>query len=102
MGLNPLNNSLGNQSPGNPNPQKFTILMSEGIHKLFVALLQYDGCTNYEGKKVVVLDRDPSILDYLDPHFEDDKPYTIYARFRPTVEGWDDAVAYATSKGEKL
>lgn len=85
-------------APHNPDPLKFTILRYYRIYKHLVVEIQYHGCTNYEGKKILVY-KNTSINDLknqgsIDPHFSDNKNYiSPFARFEPTPEGLHIAVA---------
>lgn len=76
----------------NPNPGRFKILKEQVIGKYLVLLVEYPGCTNYEGKKLLVYEGWKSSagllfhnLYRLDPHFADNVGAPI-ARFRPTEE----------------
>jgi hypothetical protein len=83
-------------APSNsPNPNDYTSLKIETLGHL-ILLLQYGGCTNYEGKKILVF-KDTSLetlfnQKMIDPHFSDSSKYVHpFARFAPTDEGWDAA-----------
>lgn len=82
--------------PGNPNPARFTVLRSEECGKHLVAMLQYHGVTNYEGRKVLVwLNKDEAWLrskTFLDPHFQESHDDSPFARFEPTQCGWYGAI----------
>ncbi len=80
----------------NPNPKKFTVLTVEGFENgMMLLLVHYEGCTNYEGNKVLVF-RQAQDLEYnldkkeLDPHFCDNHP-SVFARFAPTQRGMEAA-----------
>lgn len=82
----------------NPDPARFTILDFEGGVNKCVLKVQYPGCTNYEGVKILVFHAGVKAVllqKTLDPHFSDkkDKLYPV-ARFAPTAEGWTDALKY--------
>jgi hypothetical protein len=85
--------------PGNPNPAKFTVVRSQQCGRHLVALLRYAGVTNYEGSKILVfLDKDEVWLRsriWLDPHFQENKNESPFARFEPTESGWWAAVDIA-------
>lgn len=78
----------------NPNPENYTILAHKEFSngKLLVKI-QYDDCTNYEGKKILLYDKctlkqlqDQKLID---PHFSDNKEFkSPIARFEPTIQGW--------------
>jgi hypothetical protein len=74
-----------------PDPTKFRImdrrLSADGKYTALVAI--YDGCTNYEGVKLLImrgnwLDRK---VDRLDPHFNPGS--AVVARFSPDQAGTD-------------
>lgn len=79
----------------NPNPGSWTLLKKEEFDNAYVLLVHYHGCTNYEGKKLMVFRGKYKHRELLDPHFaeSDDAPI---ARFRPDKEGWKFAIALAT------
>lgn len=77
----------------NPNPLKFIVRQCEAIGKLYVSIVNYPNCTNYEGNKILVTDYDPTRLKKLDPHFSKHKG--LIARFVPTEEGWKMAITFA-------
>lgn len=84
----------------NPDPSKFTIekLQTEGDY--IIVLAWYHGCTNFEGRKVLVYyGTTESIIrskTSLDPHFCDDRRcLSPIARFEPTIRGWKAAVLFA-------
>ena len=89
-----------------PDPSQFMILRSqifeqpEIIH--IILEVQYRGCTNYEGRKILVYDRvDPSVLlrvRVLDPHFSDTDCLSPIASFPPTERGWQDACDFAAHR----
>jgi hypothetical protein len=83
--------------PGNPNPAMFKLVRTVEVKNCTVALLQYVGCTNYEGSKIVVWKgvsakwlKEQTVID---PHFTEDG--AIIARFVPTDEGWEMAKMFA-------
>lgn len=78
----------------NPNPSNFKILEYIEIKKHLVLVVKYIGCTNYEGKKILVYANTTynEIKQYsqLDPHFHDDRKSSFkspIARFAPTDLG---------------
>lgn len=80
----------------NPSPDKWTLLdlfQYDGAHVLVV---QYEGCTNYEGKKVMVYSGRYHPVARLDPHFNQWLKSPI-ARFPPTDRGIYMACALARS-----
>lgn len=83
--------------PPLPDPRKYRIIAHDEYHtksgKSWTALwLQYDGCTNYEGKKILLYEASlKKLLEQgsLDPHFSDSKNFiSPVARFEPTARGW--------------
>ncbi len=84
----------------NPDPFKFRITkireFGTGNRKYSAAMITYEGCTNYEGKKVLVLrgSQDEIMeLKSLDPHFA--KNGRVIARFVPDETGWTYALKLA-------
>lgn len=81
-----------------PDPLKYKFLQWEQVGEHCVVLVQYEGCTNYEGMKIMVykawmeeLRNQPP----LDPHFSENKQYhSPIARFEPTVTGWKNAITF--------
>lgn len=80
-------------NPLNPDPSRFTVVKVEQIGSLFISLIEYPNCTNYEGKKLLVSKFDPREKATLDPHFA--KRSGLLARFVPTDLGWGMAVMFA-------
>lgn len=80
----------------NPNPYRYTILKSDSVGIFTIIKIKYDGCTNYEGEKILVY-RSATVMDLLnqnsiDPHFCENPEYiSPIARFVPTEEGWQMA-----------
>jgi hypothetical protein len=83
----------------NPNPTRFDAVRVEQIGEMVVAEIHYHGCTNYEGRKVMVYDnckvKDIEFANKLDPHFCERCRLSPVARFEPTRRGWDWAIAFA-------
>lgn len=82
----------------NPSPARWKLLRKMQFDNAHVVEVEYADCTNYEGRKIMVIPgawEDPKILD---PHFEDTE-YSPIARFRPTTEGWRLAVTFASNYG---
>jgi len=85
----------------NPDPKRFEILthLSLVCGLYLVVRIRYEGCTTFEGEKILVY-RGVSFENLkcqgsLDPHFsENTKFHSPIARFVPTTEGWDMAVAF--------
>jgi len=88
-------------SPPNPDPKKFTIVKTYEVRgwaaKFSALLIKYDGCTNYEGHKVLVFKYPLSTIESLkeiDPHFCDTGHISPIARFEPTSCGWRYAIGF--------
>lgn len=87
-----------------PNPTSFEIILSKGFSKSCVLVVRYFGCTNFEGKKVLVFksplkEIEDMAKNGLDPHFFEDS--SMVARFVPNVEGIDMAYDLAKKLSEK-
>ena len=82
----------------NPNPAKFQIIETKQVGANVVAKIRYPDCTNYEGVKICLFtnttEADLRKLGSLDPHFCDGS-LSPFARFKPTVAGWDAAITMA-------
>ena len=77
-----------------PDPSRFRVLQEERVGKLWVAMLHYPNCSNFEGHKIVVCKgAAPSTRPSLDPHFSENGD--IVARFAPTPHGFSLAKACA-------
>jgi len=74
----------------NPNPRKFKILESGFNERFTILKVKYEGCTNYEGVKILVYKghilKELTNAAELDPHFCENHLSPI-ARFAPTEEG---------------
>lgn len=88
MGLFKLFSGESNDiQPGNPNPSNFTISLLEydpGTDRTLV-FVNYPGCTNFEGEKILLIKGKVGDFVSLDPHFLPDNK--ILARFRPDRGG---------------
>ena len=102
--------STNDPQSGNPDPSKYTIVRYthyDDIRTQFQSLvveIKYTGCTNYEGRKILVYAQCEITIDKLlkqgliDPHFTDDETHiSPIARFVPTAWGWKLANKLATS-----
>lgn len=96
MGL--FKKHTGIPAAANPNPARYKIARTHVAGQHAVIEAHYTGCTNYEGRKIIVL-RSGQPIDWdqviqarqtLDPHF--DRGSDVFARFEPTGEGWAAAV----------
>ena len=89
---------------GDPDPHRFTVLRTRAAGTALAAEVQYDGCTNYEGHKILVYGNMTNgaflRLEQLDPHFCDNpRCVSPVARFEPTERGWALALAVAAMLG---
>ena len=81
----------------NPDPEKWSLVRHHESNGYLAMWVAYENIPSdrFEKHKVMVVKA--NIADFLknkslDPHFAKDG--IIMARFRPTDEGWDDAVKY--------
>jgi hypothetical protein len=75
----------GSDDTLNPDPYNFKLLGAVAINQVTVAEVLYPGCSNYEGRKLLLLNlswAEVVALKKLDPHFSEDGP--LIARFKPT------------------
>ena len=84
----------------NPDPHRFKITRLVQVNANVVALIEYDGCTTFEGVKLLVYANRTTqeILQAtrLDPHFcEHEGHISPVARFEPTPRGWHLALSCA-------
>ena len=85
--------------PGNPDPNNYQLVKAEEKNGYLVVMIKYPDCTNYEGNKILVF-KDLTLLQLvnqklIDPHFfpANKKFKSPVARFVPTDEGWNMALA---------
>lgn len=82
----------------NPDPTYFEITHAAEYNGHTVVAIIYPNCTTYEGRKCLVF-RNTKVFQVqqmktIDPHFCDDPSHrSPFARFEPTKDGWDAAVA---------
>lgn len=74
-----------------PDPTDYEVLESWTEGRYTVLEVRYPSCTNYEGRKILVLDQ-PFMGGRLDPHFCDGVHVSPIARFVPTEQGWQMAL----------
>jgi hypothetical protein len=79
----------------NPDPAHWRLLEQEVMGDLSIALVEYDGCTNFEGRKLLLLRGVLKLGEPLDPHFRPGGP--VMARFEPTSDGWKVAQLVASA-----
>lgn len=77
--------------PPNPNPSRFTIEGTEYSDHYVLLTVKYDGCTNFEGVKIMLFRKTDALSraiqrKSLDPHFSREECSPI-ARFIPTKYG---------------
>lgn len=89
----------------NPDPKNFLIKRALEIKPWLILEVVYPGCTNYEGRKILVYKAmfiDIVKQNNLDPHFSNNKKYhSPFARFVPTNEGWEAAISFCEGMNEK-
>ncbi len=89
----------------NPDPENFQIKNTFIVKgKCQVFLVDYPDCTNYEGRKIIVVGDSEEgesymhgEIDFLDPHFCENAEFPVLARFEPTERGWNWAIKFALS-----
>jgi len=88
----------------NPKADNYKILHSVCVNGNLVLELEYPDCTNFEGRKILVYKKTTFLelmqtnKGLLDPHFHNEhktKAKSPFARFVPTAEGWQLALAFA-------
>jgi len=83
-----------------PSSYRWRLLDSIYFKNICVLKIKYKGCTNFEGVKIMVMRDVEQIPLVLDPHFLEESS-NLLARFRPTEEGWLDALNYAVRKDKE-
>jgi hypothetical protein len=73
-----------------PNPFKFKVLKQENVGKRSILLVEYEGCTTFGGRKLLLTRRKWTGGSQLDPHLLGDD-HIVMARFEPTDEGLEFA-----------
>lgn len=77
----------------NPDPSKYTIINNYTYNQYTILRVQYTGCTNFEGMKILVFEGPATIIGRgLDPHFFESS--NLIARFLPTNEGMEMAFKF--------
>lgn len=77
---------------GDPDPFYFKIIRHKEHLGRTLVEVEYPGCTNYEGRKILLLDipwEKVSTMTSLDPHFLDGRELHLLGRFEPSMEGWN-------------
>lgn len=98
-------------APATPDASNYTIEEVERVGRHLVMRVKFPNCWScaYEGNKVMVFlnvtEKQALQWRKIDPHFRDPKIRPVAAeapspaaRFPGSVEGWQDALAYAKSK----
>jgi len=86
--------------PEAPDSKQFNIKKMEQVNYNIVVYINYPNCCNYEGNKICVY-KNADFSDFvnihiLDPHFSNNTTkISPFARFEPTIEGWNMAVKLA-------
>jgi hypothetical protein len=76
-----------------PTPDNFIVNRVDPVGALFVSMITYPGCDNYEGRKVLVTEWNPFLVPLADPHFLEGSG--LIARFEPTERGFAWARTFA-------
>jgi hypothetical protein len=106
MGMNPMGKTSHLNLCGvvsNPDPLRWTLVQGYQMGDMCVVCVKYTGCTNYDGKKVMVYenarlrDLTSGKIRSLDPHFDcrNVNDWVPFARFEPTRRGWNAACLLA-------
>jgi hypothetical protein len=76
-----------------PTADNFIVNRVDPVGSIFVSMITYPGCTNFEGRKVLVTEWNPFLVPAADPHFLEGAG--LIARFEPTDRGFAWARAFA-------
>jgi len=84
----------------NPDPSNYKIIDSIQFENALVVSIKYPNCTNYEGNKILVYLNttleELKAQKHIDPHFFESKKFKApFARFEPTMLGWEAALRLA-------
>lgn len=95
-----IENNDNSIMPANPDPLKYEILEHILLGNKLIIKINYIGCTNYEGNKILMYENctlnQLKNQKYIDPHFsESTKFISPIARFEPTQRGWNMACELA-------
>jgi len=89
----------------NPDPENYNVVKRREVNGYTILLINYPGCTNYEGLKILVFESMSYMIcsgkGKIDPHFCKDEKFSPIARFEPTDKGWDMAIEFAKIEREK-
>ena len=92
MGISPFSKScltardIPDAVAPNPNPGNYRILERWNYKGATLLKVKYNGCTNFEGIKLLLFQGAFTDTGYLDPHFDKSNASPI-ARFKPDKEG---------------
>jgi hypothetical protein len=75
------------QAP-NPQPNKFTVVKEEIHNGKSILLVKYEGCTTFDGHKLLLLKWKWDHREVLDPHLLGEL-HMVAARFEPNEKGWE-------------
>lgn len=87
-------NCFTNSNAVAPNPSMYKIVATECFQNSTLIVAKYTGCTNFEGKKIMVFRGNFIPSGDLDPHFSNESDSPL-ARFKPTEEGLSLAREFA-------
>lgn len=87
----------------NPNPYNFEIKEKVSKGNLTALKVLYPDATTYEGNKILIVEKmsKQQLRETvkLDPHFFPEGP--VVARFKPSRQGWRDALAFIEFKANQ-
>ncbi len=86
MGVYPKKNCLTNPRAQAPDPARYTVVLVEHYKNATLIVADYAGCTNYEGRKIMVYQGNVIPSGTLDPHFSEHGIAPV-ARFSPSEQG---------------
>lgn len=81
-----------------PNPKNCTVIETLLFPNATLLRVKYNGCSNFEGEKILVYDGYFTPSGTLDPHFSDFYVCPI-ARFKPDERGLQMAINFCKSLG---
>ena len=86
MGVFPKKSCYTNKQAQPPNPNKYRVVMTERYTNSTLVIIDYVGCSNFEGRKVMVYSGNFNPVGSVDPHFSATGVSPI-ARFKPDEIG---------------
>ena len=87
MGLRHFSGGGAECSPPNPDPYRFRVIKQENRNGKSILLVKYEGCTTFNGEKLLLTRTIYKGKQQLDPHLLGND-HIVLARFEPTTEGW--------------